>query len=478
MRKHDRLYIGGEWARPAGTATIDVVSPHTEEVIGRVPEGTPADMDRAVAAARAAFDQGPWPRMAPSERATALTRLAELYEARLDEVAGLVTAEMGCPLSFSQVAQASLPQRTLAYFGGLADDVTWEETRDGLLGPTRVVREPAGVVAAITPWNVPQLLIVAKLAPALLAGCTVVVKPAPETALDPYVLAELAEEAGLPAGVLNIVAADRAVGEHLVTHPGVDHVAFTGSTAAGRRIATLCGERLRGCSLELGGKSAAILLPDADLTAYTGMLTLTALLNNGEACVAQARILAPRERYAEVVDALAARLAELSVGDPADPSTDIGPLVSPAQRERVEGYIDVGRAEGARLVAGGGRPASAQRGYYVEPTVLADVDNRMRVAREEIFGPVLTVIPYDDERHAVELANDSEYGLAGSVWTADPEHGMAVARRIHTGSCGVNMYNIDVNTPFGGRKSSGLGYEYGPEGLSEYLEFKSIATLG
>ncbi|MBB6172419.1 betaine-aldehyde dehydrogenase [Nocardiopsis mwathae] len=478
MRKHDRLYIGGEWVEPAGSGTIDVVSPHSEEVVGRVPEGTTADVDRAVEAARTAFDHGPWPRMAPAERGAVLARLADLYEARLDEVAGLITAEMGAPLNFSQAAQAPLPQRMLAYYGGLADDVTWEETRPGLLGPSHVVREPVGVAAAITPWNVPQLLIVAKVAPALLAGCTAVVKPAPETALDPYLLAELAEEAGVPAGVLNIVAADRAVGEHLVTHPGVDHVSFTGSTAAGRRIATLCGERLRGCSLELGGKSAAILLPDADLAAYTGMLTLTTLLNNGQACIAQARVLAPRERYGEVVDALAERLAGLAVGDPADPSTDIGPLVSPAQRERVEGYIGIGRAEGARVVTGGGRPADRKRGHYVEPTLFADVDNGMRIAREEIFGPVLAVIPYDDERHAIELANDSEYGLAGSVWTADPEHGVEVARRIHTGTCGVNVYNVDVNTPFGGRKASGMGREYGPEGLAEYLEYKTIPTLG
>ena len=478
MREHDRLYIGGEWTEPASAAAIEVVSPHSGEAVGRVPEGTAADMDRAVAAARRAFDEGPWPRTAPAERAAVLARLAEGYRRRSAELADLITAEMGCPISFSRLAQVPIPERTLDYYAGLAEGFTWRETRQGLLGPVHVEREPVGVVAAVVPWNVPQFLIMAKVAPALLAGCTVVVKPAPETALDPYPLAELAEEAGVPPGVLNIVAAGRGAGEHLVSHPGVDHVAFTGSTAAGRRIGAICGEALKGCSLELGGKSAAVLLDDADLAGYTAMLPLTALLNNGEACIAQARILAPRSRYAEVVEAVTERVAALAVGDPADPATEIGPLVSERQRERVEGYIASGVAEGARITVGGGRPDGLDRGFYVEPTVFADAHNGMRIAREEIFGPVLAVIPYDGEEEAVRLAEESDYGLAGSVWTADQERGLALARRIRAGTFGVNVFNIDVNTPFGGYKASGLGREFGPEGLEEYLEHKSIVTLG
>ncbi|MFC3998611.1 aldehyde dehydrogenase [Nocardiopsis sediminis] len=478
MRTHDRLYIGGDWVAPAGAGSIEVVSPHSEEAVGRVPEGTAADMDRAVGAAREAFDRGPWPHAAPAERAAVLAKLARIFEERTAELAALITAEMGSPLSFSQLAQAPLAHQTLAYYAGLAEDTAWTETRPGLFGPVHVDREPVGVVAAIVPWNVPQFLTAAKIGPALLAGCTVVVKPAPETALDPYVLAEAAAEAGVPPGVLNIVAGGREAGEHLVRHPGVDHVAFTGSTAAGRRIGAICGERLAGASLELGGKSAAIVLEDADLAAYIGMLPMTALLNNGEACIAQARVLAPRSRYGEVVEAVTERTGALVVGDPADPATEVGPLVSAAQRERVEGYIAIGRAEGARVTVGGGRPAGRDRGFYVEPTVFADAHNSMRIAQEEIFGPVVVVVPYDDEDDAVRLANESDYGLAGSVWTADPERGLALARRVRTGSFGVNFYNIDVNTPFGGYRASGVGRELGPEGLSPYLEYKSIVTLG
>ncbi|WP_017540465.1 aldehyde dehydrogenase [Nocardiopsis halophila] len=485
MATHDRLYIGGEWTAPAGTGVLEVVGPHDGRTVGWAPDGTPADIDRAVGAARRAFDTGPWPRTSPAERAAALGRLAGAYGRRTEEAAALITAEMGSPLAFSRLAQAPLAHAVLDYYAGLAGQVEWSAVRPGMLGPVHVEREPAGVAAAIVPWNVPHFLIAAKVAPALLAGCTVVVKPAPETALDPYLLAEAAEEAGLPPGVLNIVAGGRGAGEHLVSHPDVDHVAFTGSTAAGRRIGALCGERLKGCSLELGGKSAAVLLDDVDLDAYLGMLPLTAVLNNGEACIAQARVLAPRSRYDEVVEAVTERMAALRVGDPADPETEVGPLVSQRQRERVEGYIALGAEEGARITTGGGRPAGGGRdqGFYVEPTVFADAANGMRIAREEIFGPVVVVVPYDGEGphgddEAVRLADDSEYGLAGSVWTADPERGMAVARRVRAGTFGVNAYNIDVNTPFGGRKASGVGSEFGPEGLEEYLRWKSIVTLG
>jgi aldehyde dehydrogenase (NAD+) len=341
-----------------------------------------------------------------------------------------------------------------------------------------VRREPVGVVAAVVPWNVPQFVIMTKLAPALIAGCTLVIKPAPETPLDSYLLAEMIQEAGIPAGVVNIVAAGRETGEYLISHPGVDKVAFTGSTAAGRRIAAICGEQLKRCSLELGGKSAAIILDDCDLPSAMGMLSIAALLNNGQACVAQTRILASRSRYDEVVQAVAEMTVSQIVGDPADPMTGIGPMVAKRQQDRVEGYIKIGLEEGAKPVVGGlERPFD--RGWYVAPTVFANATNDMRIAREEIFGPVLTVIPYEDEADAVRIANDSEYGLSGTVWTTDTEHGMDVARQVRAGTYGVNMMNtMEPATPFGGYKASGLGRELGPEGLSAYLEYKSIARLG
>jgi betaine-aldehyde dehydrogenase len=477
MRQHDKLFIGGDWVAPAGTGTIDVISPHTEEVVGRVPDGTAEDVDRAVAAAREAFDHGPWPRLTFAERAAAIGRLAEIYDARQAEMAALITEEMGSPITFSTLAQAPQPLSMLQYYAEYGATFEQEEQRPGLFGPVTVRREPVGVVAAVVPWNVPQFVTMTKVAPALLAGCTIVLKPAPETPLDAYLLAEMAQEAGIPPGVLNIVAAGREVGEHLVSHRGVDKVAFTGSTAAGRRIGAICGEQLKRVSLELGGKSAAIFLDDADLQASMGMLAIAALMNNGQACVAQTRILASRNRYEEVVEAVAAMVTSQPVGDPADPATGIGPLVAKRQQERVEGYIKIGMDEGAKVVVGGlDRPHD--RGWYVAPTVFAGVSNDMRIAREEIFGPVLAVIPYEDEADAVRIANDSDYGLAGTVWTADTEHGMDVARQVRTGTYGVNCYMLESNTPFGGYKASGIGRELGPEGLGGYLEYKSIARLG
>ncbi|GAA4223413.1 betaine-aldehyde dehydrogenase [Streptosporangium album] len=477
MRQHDTLFIGGDWVAPAGTGTIDVVSPHTEEVIGRVPDGTPADMDRAVAAARQAFDHGPWPRMTMAERAAVVGRLAEIYAARQPEMAEIITLEMGSPITFSHMAQTPQPLGMLQYYAELGKTFPVEEERPGTFGPVTVRREPVGVVAAVVPWNVPQFVIMIKLAPALVAGCTAVVKPAPETPLDAYLLAEMVKEAGIPEGVVNIVAAGRETGEHLVSHPGVDKVAFTGSTAAGRRIAAICGEQLKRCTLELGGKSAAIILDDCDLPSAMGFLSIASLMNNGQACVAQTRILASRNRYDEVVDAVAGMVRGMPVGDPADPATGIGPLVAKRQQERVEGYIKIGIDEGAKPVVGGlERPHD--RGWYVAPTVFAGATNEMRIAREEIFGPVLTVIPYEDEADAVRIANDSDYGLHGTVWTADTDHGMDIARQVRTGSYGINLLMVENSSPFGGFKGSGLGRELGPEGLSAYLEYKSIARLG
>ena len=474
----DALFIGGEWTAPASGGLLEVISPHSEEVVATVPEGTNADIDAAVAAARRAFDEGPWPRTPPSERIAVVEAFSALYAARLGEMADLITTEMGAPTSFSNLAQAPAPWMQIEAFLAVAREYPWEEQRPGALGADVIVRrEPVGVVAAIPPWNVPQFTIMSKLVPALLSGCTVVVKPAPETPLDPYLLAELLQEAGVPPGVVNIVAAGREEGAHLVAHPGVDKVAFTGSTAAGRAIGAVCGEQLKRVSLELGGKSAAIVLDDADLAATMEGLRFVALMNSGQACVAQTRILASRSNYAAVVDALAETVTSMKVGDPTDPETEIGPMVAQRQQERVEKYIALGQEEGARIVVGGnGIPEGLDRGWYVRPTVFADVDNRMRIAQEEIFGPVLSVIPYDDVDDAVRIANDSDYGLAGTVWTADLDAGVDVARRVRTGTYGVNTYTMDFAAPFGGYKASGIGREFGPEGLAHYSEVKSIYT--
>jgi betaine-aldehyde dehydrogenase len=474
----DTFFIGGGWTAPATDATLEVVSPHTEAVVATVPAGSAADIDAAVAAARAAFDEGPWPRMTPEERIAVVEAFSMLYAGRLEEMAEVITTEIGAPISFSRLAQSPAPWMQIEAFLSVARAYPWEEPRPGALGPEVLVRrEPVGVVAAIPPWNVPQFTTISKVVPAILAGNTVVVKPAPESPLDCYLMAELLVEAGLPEGVVNVVAGDREVGAHLVAHPGVDKVAFTGSTAAGRRIAAVCGEQLKRVSLELGGKSAAIVLDDADLDTAIEGIRFVGLMNSGQACVATTRILAPRSRYAEVVDALATAVSAMPVGDPMDPATEIGPMVAQRQQERVEKYIALGQEEGARVVVGGnGRPDGLDHGWYVRPTVFADVDNRMRIAQEEIFGPVLSVIPFDGVDDAVRLANESDYGLGGTVFTADQAAGLDVARRVRTGTIGVNTYTMDFAAPFGGMKASGIGREFGPEGLGEYTETKAVYT--
>jgi acyl-CoA reductase-like NAD-dependent aldehyde dehydrogenase len=478
VEERRRLFIGGEWTEPRGDARLEVISPHSEKPIAVVAAAGPADVDRAVAAARRAQDQGPWPRLEPAERIAAVRRLSELYRPRTKEIARLITAEMGSPISFSKFSQATLPMLLLDAFAGIAEAFPWEETRKGFFGQDVIVRrEPAGVVAAIVPWNVPLFLVVGKLAPALLAGCSIAVKPAPETPLDSLLFAELVEEAGLPPGVVSFLPGDGAVGEALVNHPGVDRVSFTGSTATGRKIAAACGAGLKKVSLELGGKSAAVVLDDADPAAVAEGVKLAGLMNNGQACVAQTRVLVPEARKREFTDALAAMVERLAVGDPEDPATEIGPLVARRQQERVRGYIEDGRREGARLVVGGvDAPQGLASGWYVRPTLFADVDNRMKIAREEIFGPVLSVIAYRDDDDAVRIANDSDYGLSGSVWTADAARGLAVARRVRTGSFGVNQpYTMDPAAPFGGIKASGIGRELGREGLEAYVDLKSIS---
>lgn len=473
MIVHDRLYIDGDLVEPAGSGTIDVINPFTEEVAGRVPEATAADVDRAVAAARAAFESD-WSRLPVAERAEILGRASAGINARLDDLTRLITTEMGSPYSWCMFGQVLAPTMVLDYYTELGRTWEVEEQRSGMFGPVVVRKEPLGVAAAIVPWNVPLFVTILKLAPAILSGCTVVLKPAPETPLSAYELHEIFAEAGLPKGVLNIVPAGREVGEHLVTHPGVDKVGFTGSTAAGKRIATLCGERLRPCTLELGGKSAAIILDDADLAQAVQGIIDGGILNNGQACVAQTRILASRSRYDEVVDALTEAVAAQVVGDPMDPATQIGPLVADRQRDRVLGLIDQGKNEGARITTGGGRP-DFERGYFVEPTVFADATNDMTIAREEIFGPVLSVLAYDDVDHAVAIANDSPYGLSGTIWSADGDAATDLARRIQTGTLAINHFGMAFGAPFGGYKDSGLGRELGPEGLDAYYQKKAIS---
>ncbi|HEV2310931.1 MAG TPA: aldehyde dehydrogenase, partial [Acidimicrobiia bacterium] len=474
MSDYDKLYIGGEWVEPHGTGSIEVISPHSEEVIGRVPDASPADMDRAVTAARQAFDDGPWPRMTPEERAEGIKRLSGALQSRAQDIADTISAQNGSPKSWSLMGQVFSATMVLDTYAGLASGYPWEDQRTGALGsPVIVRRAPVGVAAGIIPWNVPLFICALKLGPAMAAGCPIVLKPAPETPLDAYLLAEAVDEADLPPGVVNIVAAGRETGEHLIRHPGVDKVSFTGSTAVGKHIGEVCGGMLKRVTLELGGKSAAIVLDDANLDeAMLGNLVMSGLMNNGQVCGAQSRVLVSTKRYADVVDALGAAVGALKVGDPLDDTVQVGPLVAERQRTRVEGYLEAGKAAGARPVVGGGRPESLPTGWYIEPTVFADVRNDMKIAQEEIFGPVLSVIPYEDEKDAVAIANDSDYGLCGSVWTADPEHGAAVAAQVRTGVVAVNSSLIlDFNAPFGGFKQSGIGRELGPEGIGPYTEY-------
>ncbi|OBF26451.1 aldehyde dehydrogenase [Mycobacterium sp. ACS4331] len=470
MPAQPELFIGGEFR--SALKTVPVIEAATGEHLADGPCATPTDIDDAVAAAHSSTAQQ-WRRQDPAERAAVLTRFAGALKARAQATAELVSRENGMPITLSAAVNGLFPAALVAYYAKLVAQTPVEDVRPSLIGHTVVRREPVGVVGAITPWNYPQALAVMKLAPALAAGCAVILKAAPETALDSRVFAEAAAEAGLPSGVLNVVPGDAEPGAHLVAHPGVDKVAFTGSTPAGRAIGEVCARLIRPVTLELGGKSAAIILDDADLETTLAGLREASFVNNGQTCHLSSRILAPASRYREVLGAVAGLAASLVVGDPLNPATEIGPLVSDRQRQRVLEYIEIGRAE-ATCVVGGAIPQEQPKGWFVEPTVFGDVDNSARIAQEEIFGPVLVVIPYEDDADAVRIANDSEFGLAGTVWSTNRDRALDVARAVHTGSIGVNGYQLDVRAPFGGVKNSGLGRELGPEGLDAYVSLKSI----
>lgn len=471
------FYIGGDWVAPRTQKMHEQTEAATGEVIGTAALGSEADIDAAVRAARRAFDHGPWGRTTAAERAAVMRRMADELEQRGAGTAKLVSRENGMPIGFSEQVNGGLPAVLFRMYADIVENVVLEQPQPSQVGATIVRREPLGVVAAIVPWNFPQALAAFKIAPALAAGNTVVLKPSPETALDAYVFAEAAAGAGLPEGVLNVVVGDRDAGAALVSHPGVDKIAFTGSTEAGRQIGAEAGRLIRPVTLELGGKSPGIFLEDGDVDTLVGALDGASFLNNSQTCTTQSRILVARSRYNEVVEALADHAtSRFTIGDPLDPAVNLGPMASANQLKRVLGYIDAAKKTKARLVAGGGRPHGlGRRGFFVEPTVFADVDNADKLAREEVFGPVIAVIPFDDEAQAIDLANDTNFGLAGVVYSADEDHALRVARRIRSGTVGLNYYLLDIGAPYGGYKESGLGRELGGEiGLDAYLQYKSI----
>jgi acyl-CoA reductase-like NAD-dependent aldehyde dehydrogenase len=470
-------FIGGRHTAPLGAEILEVRSPFDGRLAGCVPLASNADVDLAVKTAREAFDNGPWPSLTPVERQGVLARFAELHAPLSEAFAQLVTRENGSPIGHTRVIQNIVAVQNAAYLKAAAG-FSWEVAQTGFpAGETLWRKEPVGVVAAIVPWNAPQQSALVKIFPALLAGCPVILKTAPETPLDGHRLGELFNDAGVPEGVISILTADREVSEYLVRHPGVDKIAFTGSTAAGRRIAAIAAGQMKRISMELGGKSAALVLEDADIAATVAGLRYASLSNSGQMCIAQTRLLVPRRLHDAFVEALVEDIKSLKIGDPADPETFFGPLVAERQRERVNGYIRIGLDEGAKAVIGGlGLPDGIGQGAFVKPTVFTGVDNRMRIAREEIFGPVLAVIPYEGVEEGIAIANDTPYGLSGGVWTRDKAAGIEIARRLRAGTISVAGASPNFLCPFGGYKQSGLGREFGAEGIDCYIENKSIGV--
>ncbi len=474
MEVRDKIYIDGAWVPSTGTSTIDVVNASTEEVMGTVPEGTAEDVDKAVKAARGAFDE--WSRTSLEDRAKFLQRISEGLAARSDEIANVISQENGMPLTLSKIVQAGLPQMNFATFGNVAAAYEFTEK----IGNSEVVKEPVGVVGCITPWNYPLHQVALKVAPALAAGCTVVLKPSEVAPFSAWILTEIIDEVGLPAGVFNLVSGTGpVVGEAIVAHPEVDMISFTGSTRAGKRISEVASSTVKRVALELGGKSPNVILPDADLAKAVPAGVQGAYLNSGQTCTALTRMLVPRDKLAEVEE-LAKNAAEaFTPGPSAEATTRLGPLASQAQWDRVQGYIEKGVEEGAKLVTGGpGKPEGLDKGFFVKPTVFSDVRNDMTIAQEEIFGPVLSIIPYDSEEDAIKIANDTIYGLAAAVWAGDTEKAKAVARQIRAGQIDINGGGFNLLAPFGGFKQSGHGREAGKYGLEEFLEIKSMQLSG
>lgn len=470
MKQHDALYIQGQWRKPHGQSFEDVINPATEAVIGRICMGDQHDTDAAVTAAAQAFDT--WAATPAHERAAWLSKIHQALKARAEEIAQLIACEVGTPIKLARFAQAGLPIASFQMAAQQLAEYPFSET----VGHSEVVREPVGVVACITPWNYPLHQIAAKVAPALAAGCTVVLKPSEVAPLNAFLLAEVIDSVGLPAGVFNLVTGvGPVVGEALASHPRVDMVSFTGSTRAGRRVGELAAQTIKRVALELGGKSANVILDDADLSKAVPGALQACFINSGQTCTAHTRLLVPEARYAEVADAVVSAVSRFRMGDPLDPQVNLGPLVSAVQRERVRKYIEQGLQEGAELLTGGSEaPAALPLGYYVKPTVFAKVRPDMTIAREEIFGPVLSILTYRTEDDAVRIANDSVYGLGGGVWGADLDRAKAIARRLRTGQVDINGAAFNLQAPFGGYKQSGNGRELGRYGLDEFLEFKAM----
>ncbi|MBO9604119.1 MAG: aldehyde dehydrogenase [Novosphingobium sp.] len=473
LKHPDRLFIGGEWVAASSGRAIELISPDTESVVGAVAEADERDVDRAVAAARKAFDHGPWPRMSPAERQSIMRKVVEVLRRREPEIATAWNQQMGGLLSVAPML-SSAGTETFAHMTEMLGTFPFAERVPSRFADTAIIaREPVGVVAAIAPWNGPYAIMGTKLSNALAAGCTVVMKPSPETPVEAYILAEACEEAGIPAGVVNLVTAHREASQHLVANHDVDKVSFTGSTAAGKKIAATCGERIARVTLELGGKSAAIIRDDFPLEQAAAILARTITLMSGQICAMLSRAVVSKNRHDELAELIAKEMQTLKIGYSTDPDTVLGPVAMKRQLERIEMYIEEGR-KSADLVTGGQRPAHLNKGYFIEPTLFANVDNRSRIAQEEIFGPVLSLIPAEDEDDAIRIANESQFGLNGSVFTMDPEAAYRVARSVRTGFFGQNGMKMDYTLPFGGFKQSGIGREGGAEGFASYLEEKTI----